>query len=174
MCISFDFRSLTVGQRNASGDGFDVSQYEVADENELWADWVVVRVQFSHSIDAEAEAASATYKEAVHNALKELEVTITSSNPPVFNVEDTDINLHAGKTVNGVAIGSTVGDVLLELEDADDDDKKPKEKRTPDVLNLDSFLNLACDANNGEEGKNTAIANTVETLLIFNKFYRIV
>lgn len=150
VCISFDFRSLTVAKRTPTGDGFNVTEYEIADENELWTDWVVVRVQFGHSFDSEINNTSVPFKEAFQNALKNLRDQVITTNPPVFNVEDTEINFYKGGIVNGTPANSSVGDVLLNLE-SNHDSKKVRERHSPDVLNLDTFLNLTCDTK-AEEG----------------------
>lgn len=148
---------MTVAKRNADGTGFEATPYEIVDEQELWNDWVVVRTRFAHNIDTEATGAD--YQEAVQRALNELGVAIKTTNPPVLNVEDTEINLHSASAVSG-AKGSTVGDILLELESDDADGKKAKEhRRTPDVLNLDAFLNLSCEAKEDESKKQMADLN---------------
>lgn len=146
VCISFDFRSLTVAKK--TGEGFEVAEYEVIDEESLWPDWVVAKVQFGLSLDTDAKGKSLPYKEVLQTALEDLQTAILSTNPPVFNVEDTEINLYKGKTVNGVANESTVGDVLLELES--ENDTKPRDHRSFDVLHLDTFLNLTCESKDGE------------------------
>lgn len=136
--------------RNTDRNGFEAVQYEIIDEADLWIDWVAVRTRFDQSIDTEAAATTTTYSEALQSVLKDLGVAIATTNRPVFNVEDTEINLHHTNSVSGT-VGSTVGEVLLELEDDGDDNKKMKDRRAPDVLNLDAFLNLSCEVKeNGE------------------------
>lgn len=132
-----------MARRNVDGNGFEaVPQYEIVNESDLWSDRVVVSTRFTHSIDTEAAADANTHSEAIQIALKELGVAIGSNSPPVFNVEDTEINLHNASTLSGTS-GSTIGEVLLELESSSDDSGKSKERYMPDVLNLDAFMNLS-------------------------------
>lgn len=118
------------------------------DEHDLWIDWVIVRTRFGHSIDS--ETAGTAYQEAIQTALRDLSVAIGTTNPPVLNVEDTEINLNSARSVSGSA-ANTVGDMLLELENNEDSGNAGKRARSsPDVLNLDAFLNLTCDTNEAE------------------------